>query len=360
MKVLIINGSPHKQGCTYTALHEVEKILNEERIETVYVNVPADCPSCMACDYCHRTHEGCVLKDQVNETPDGLVSCEEEISNLEESLAEMTKGAGDSEASVRAFANSLQDYMDALGEEHMEEFAKAMDGITDSSEEFAKMLSYAGVSAEDFAKIGSEGFHNLYKAADGDIQRIGIALAMLDAMHIDPVKMHVEDDGSIKDTEGRIWDLDAATGTLTEGDHVYKLTADGIVEVTEQAEDAENQLTDATDETYEVDMDSSKVVAANDRLGEMYKLSTTINGYNATANVNVRDNASWKLDEIKRTLWNLSGRTITVGVDAIFSKLGFSATGGFLDMRSHRPRHRPLRRAPHRRRGRPRVGHAPR
>lgn len=25
MKVLMINGSPHEHGCTYTALHEVEK-----------------------------------------------------------------------------------------------------------------------------------------------------------------------------------------------------------------------------------------------------------------------------------------------------------------------------------------------
>ena len=29
MKVLLVNGSPHKQGCTYTALNEVAKSLNE-------------------------------------------------------------------------------------------------------------------------------------------------------------------------------------------------------------------------------------------------------------------------------------------------------------------------------------------
>lgn len=27
MKVLLINGSPHENGCTYTALREVAKIL---------------------------------------------------------------------------------------------------------------------------------------------------------------------------------------------------------------------------------------------------------------------------------------------------------------------------------------------
>ena len=34
MKVLLVNGSPHKEGCTYTALTEVAKTLNEENIET--------------------------------------------------------------------------------------------------------------------------------------------------------------------------------------------------------------------------------------------------------------------------------------------------------------------------------------
>ena len=76
MKVLIINGSPHKQGSTYTALREVETILNEEGVETFYVNVPADCPSCMACDYCHRTHEGCIKKDIVNDTYGLLDECD--------------------------------------------------------------------------------------------------------------------------------------------------------------------------------------------------------------------------------------------------------------------------------------------
>ena len=34
MKVLLINGSPNKTGCTYTALHEVETTLHKHGIET--------------------------------------------------------------------------------------------------------------------------------------------------------------------------------------------------------------------------------------------------------------------------------------------------------------------------------------
>lgn len=34
MKVLMINGSRREKGCTYTALHLIEQVLNEEGIET--------------------------------------------------------------------------------------------------------------------------------------------------------------------------------------------------------------------------------------------------------------------------------------------------------------------------------------
>ena len=37
MKVLLINGSPHKEGCTYTALREVADTLEAEGIETEIV-----------------------------------------------------------------------------------------------------------------------------------------------------------------------------------------------------------------------------------------------------------------------------------------------------------------------------------
>ena len=67
MKVLIINGSPHHSGATYTALHEVEKILNQEDIETIWINVPHDISSCLDCDYCNSSKKGCIKNDIVND-----------------------------------------------------------------------------------------------------------------------------------------------------------------------------------------------------------------------------------------------------------------------------------------------------
>ena len=52
MKVLLINGSPNEAGCTYTALHEVEKTLNENGVETeiLYLGKKpiAGCIACMS------------------------------------------------------------------------------------------------------------------------------------------------------------------------------------------------------------------------------------------------------------------------------------------------------------------------
>lgn len=43
MKVLLVNGSPHKDGCTYTALCEVSEALNEQGIDNVlYAGLIAD------------------------------------------------------------------------------------------------------------------------------------------------------------------------------------------------------------------------------------------------------------------------------------------------------------------------------
>ena len=67
MKVLLVNGSPHKNGSTYTALCEVEKALNGEGIETSIVWLGTEAISgCLACGYCSRNGK-CIKNDIVNE-----------------------------------------------------------------------------------------------------------------------------------------------------------------------------------------------------------------------------------------------------------------------------------------------------
>ncbi|MCI8309691.1 MAG: flavodoxin family protein [Clostridia bacterium] len=67
MKVLLVNGGPHKEECTYTALMEISKILNEEGIETEIFWIKNEPISgCIACKICAKKGE-CVFNDVVNE-----------------------------------------------------------------------------------------------------------------------------------------------------------------------------------------------------------------------------------------------------------------------------------------------------
>ena len=67
MKVLLVNGGPHKDGCTYTALSEVAKTLNEENIETeIFWVGTKPIAGCIACKTCAKTGK-CVFDDVVNE-----------------------------------------------------------------------------------------------------------------------------------------------------------------------------------------------------------------------------------------------------------------------------------------------------
>ena len=79
MKVLLINGSPNAKGCTYTALEEVSKTLNQEGIETEILQIGKESiRGCIACQGC-RKKGSCVFEDAVNEAAakfaaaDGLV-----------------------------------------------------------------------------------------------------------------------------------------------------------------------------------------------------------------------------------------------------------------------------------------------
>lgn len=75
MKVLLINGSPHANGSTYTALHEMEKIFGENGIETELLHVGnQDIRGCVACGSC-RTGK-CVFDDVVNEAAVKFEQCD--------------------------------------------------------------------------------------------------------------------------------------------------------------------------------------------------------------------------------------------------------------------------------------------
>ncbi len=79
MKVLMLNGSPRTSGNIALALHEMEKVFEENGVEyeTILLG-KMDIRGCMACETCRKTGK-CVFDDIVNEIAkkfeeaDGLV-----------------------------------------------------------------------------------------------------------------------------------------------------------------------------------------------------------------------------------------------------------------------------------------------
>lgn len=67
MKVLLVNGSPHEKGCTYTALAEMKTELEKEGIEAniYHIGTQAIHP-CLGCYACRQLGKCIMEKDDVN------------------------------------------------------------------------------------------------------------------------------------------------------------------------------------------------------------------------------------------------------------------------------------------------------
>ena len=76
MYVLMVNGSPHKEGNTFIALNEKDRIFRAEGVETEILHIGnQDIRGCIACGSCAKTGK-CVFNDAVNEAAPKLARCQ--------------------------------------------------------------------------------------------------------------------------------------------------------------------------------------------------------------------------------------------------------------------------------------------
>lgn len=79
MKVMLLNGSPHKNGCTDTALNEVATTLNKEGIDTEIIWLGNQAVNdCIGCNQCAKNRNcRCVFDDDiVNEILEKAEQCD--------------------------------------------------------------------------------------------------------------------------------------------------------------------------------------------------------------------------------------------------------------------------------------------
>ena len=76
MKVLLLNGSPHEKGCTYTALAEVAKALESDGVEAeIFWLGKAPISGCLGCNACAKLGR-CVIDDVVNAAAEKARECD--------------------------------------------------------------------------------------------------------------------------------------------------------------------------------------------------------------------------------------------------------------------------------------------
>lgn len=76
MKVLMINGSPHKNGTTFCALSEIAKELSANGIQTEIITIgDKEVTGCRACGACSKTNR-CIKNDVVNEVIEKLIEAD--------------------------------------------------------------------------------------------------------------------------------------------------------------------------------------------------------------------------------------------------------------------------------------------
>ena len=76
MKVLLLNGSPRKEGCTYTALNEIANTLKGEGIDSIIYQIGSEAiTGCKSCSACAKLGK-CVINDKVNEFVELASTCD--------------------------------------------------------------------------------------------------------------------------------------------------------------------------------------------------------------------------------------------------------------------------------------------
>ncbi|WP_346906799.1 flavodoxin family protein [Faecalicatena orotica] len=77
MQVLLINGSPNEDGCTYAALRIIAKSLAEENVASEIVHVGKNCVmGCIGCGACSGKHRCAFDGSIVNEVLDKMENCD--------------------------------------------------------------------------------------------------------------------------------------------------------------------------------------------------------------------------------------------------------------------------------------------
>lgn len=256
------------------------------------------------------------------------------VDSMTDKYAEVSAAANGNTEAAQRMRYAVMDYEKALNDANVsfDQFLDGANSLDMSVSEFAATLSGAGISAQDFANMGKEGFDNLLAAAQGDLTQLATAVELLNQANINPKNMVVTEEG-IEDAEGKLWQLDLAAGTITNGEKVIHIGADtSSASAAIQGAEAEGATYDEQTYTSEADADNTEAMEGFDEAeseGESYDTNT----YTASAALDT-SSAYSSLSSLQSSLETFANTTYTAGISAAerasggFTKL--HADGGFV------------------------------
>ena len=235
-------------------------------------------------------------------------------------LSDAITGVGGSDAGFNAIADGLTAInvsAKELNDVDMTALATAFDSANGSMQEVIQTLENGGVkmetwnaaleaapgAAENMAGLTAAAFQSMYEIAGQDLNNTMTLIAGLDEIQVGEKTFYVGDNGSVVDSEGRVYDL-------------------------------QTQLSELPDEVITlINADNSD---AQEKISETESSRKKLDGASATVGIYANDYASGKISSVKEELQRLHGRSATT--DVYVRKHEAQATGG-MNSRPVIPRH---------------------
>lgn len=235
-------------------------------------------------------------------------------------LSDAVTGVGGDDAGFNSIADGLEAISvgaKELNDVDMTALAVAFDSANGSMQEVIQTLENGGVkmeawnaaleqapgAAEHMAGLTAAAFQSMYDIAGQDLNNTMLLIAGLDEIQVGEKTFYVGDNGSIVDSEGRIYDI-------------------------------RTQLEDLPDEVITlINADNSD---AQEKISETESSRKKLDGASATVGLYANDYASGKISSVKEELQRLHGRSATT--DVYVRKHEAQATGG-MNNRPVIPRH---------------------
>ena len=251
------------------------------------------------------------MKDKLDAANGALDSANEETSEWAEQMGIAQASCTDLGQQLEGFLNSTDGWASALSDTGF------------SLDEIAGACAGAGISTEQLASMGADSFAQLASAAGGNIDTLIKMLEGINELQLDPKTFTINDDGTLTDVTGKVWDLQ----NMTIDGKEFTVNDDGTITIEQEGIDhlsaSEVEGKSFTTTSNGTTMQETGEVQGLDGTGVGDKSFTTTSNGTTQAETTNTDSLNSSLDSVPGTY--------TATVDVSGAESSYSSIQGLLD-----------------------------